>query len=266
MTVVQERGYYTRHVARDLESERLLHLQEALDPLTTRRLARVGVGPGWRCLEVGAGRGSIARWLADAVAPRGHVVATDIDSRLLDHLNTRHVEVREHDIAVDPLEQDHYDLVHCRLVLMHLADPEWALQRMVSALRPGGWLVVEEPVYTEPLFVTREHTAAGAVERVQSAFREYFSSLMDLEFGSKVMQLVAGMGLEEFSAEQTRLFAAGGQPGPMTNMLTWELFRDALLAAGSVAPDDLDVACSAMQDPSFVASSSFFYGVFARKP
>ena len=266
MTLLQERRYFTQHVARDVEAERLFHQQAALDPLTTRRLDRIGVGPGWRCLEVGAGQGSIARWLAEAVAPRGRVVATDIDSRLLEHLNGRRIEVREHDITVDELEQNTYDLAHCRLLLMHLSEPERALKHMVSALRPGGWLVVEEPVFTEPLFVTREHPAAGAVERVYAAFREYFSSFMDLEFGSKVMQIVAGMGLDDFSAEQTRLYSRGGQPGPMTNMLTWELFRDALLEAGSVAPDDLDVAGAAMQDPSFIASSSFFFAVFARKP
>ena len=59
------------------EDERLTLLEQIFDPLSRRR--RDMVQPGWRCLEVGAGRGSMAVWLAEQVGPSGHVVATDID-------------------------------------------------------------------------------------------------------------------------------------------------------------------------------------------
>ena len=52
-------------------------------PLVTA-LHRLGLGPGWRCLEVGAGSGSVARWLAAKVGPEGSVLATDIDTRWVD--------------------------------------------------------------------------------------------------------------------------------------------------------------------------------------
>ena len=55
-------------------------LEETFDELTTRHLGRIGVEPGWRCLELGAGGGSIAVWLATQVGPAGRVVATDIDA------------------------------------------------------------------------------------------------------------------------------------------------------------------------------------------
>src|SRR4051812_44852761 len=59
-------------------------LEELFDPLTERRLEDVGVRPGWQALEVGAGRGSIASWLAAQVGEDGRVVATDIDTSLLE--------------------------------------------------------------------------------------------------------------------------------------------------------------------------------------
>jgi ubiquinone/menaquinone biosynthesis C-methylase UbiE len=62
-------------------------LEELFDPVTVRRLERVGVAPGWQALEVGAGRGSIASWLADRVGEEGRVVATDIDTNLLEDRN-----------------------------------------------------------------------------------------------------------------------------------------------------------------------------------
>ena len=65
-----------------------------------------GVGPGWRCLEVGAGAGSIAGWLADRVGPSGQVIATDLDTRFLEQQARPNLEVRRHDVVRDPLETD----------------------------------------------------------------------------------------------------------------------------------------------------------------
>ena len=76
-----------RYLAKDspdaFERERLALLTQFADPITTRRLTDLGVGRGWRCLEVGAGNGSIARWLASRVGSEGRVVATDLNPRFL---------------------------------------------------------------------------------------------------------------------------------------------------------------------------------------
>ena len=125
--------------------ERLSRLEDVLDPGTWRALEATGVGPGWHCLEVGAGAGSIAIWLATRVGGDGRVVATDIDPRYIEPLDDAlpNLEVRRHDITVDPLPESSFHLVHARLVLEHLPEREIALQRMANALRPGGWLVIE---------------------------------------------------------------------------------------------------------------------------
>ena len=77
----------------DAERARLDLLEEAHDPITRRRLSTLGVKPGSRCLEVGAGGGSIARWLGEQVTPSGAVVAVDINTRFLVDLPAT-VEVR----------------------------------------------------------------------------------------------------------------------------------------------------------------------------
>ena len=66
------------------ERQRLVLLEEAHDPVTIRQLEAVEVGKGWRCAEVGAGAGSIARWLAERVGATGRVIALDLDTRFLD--------------------------------------------------------------------------------------------------------------------------------------------------------------------------------------
>ena len=128
------------------EDERLDLLEQIYDPTSRRR--RALVQPGWRCLEVGAGRGSMAVWLAEQVGPTGQVVATDLDTRYLDRLEIPNLEVVEHNILEDPLDAlqpGSFDLVCSRLMLFHLQGrQEQAIRQMVACLRPGGWLVDED--------------------------------------------------------------------------------------------------------------------------
>src|SRR5689334_15784779 len=117
---------------------RLKAAEDLLDEGTQRVLDRIGVATGWQCLEIGAGGGSIARWLADRVGPQGRVVATDISTRDLDRSGRQNLEVRQHDIVNDPLETDTYDLVHARLLLEHLPARDVAFRKLVESLKPGG--------------------------------------------------------------------------------------------------------------------------------
>jgi ubiquinone/menaquinone biosynthesis C-methylase UbiE len=117
-------------------------IADTFDSLTADRLKRIGIAPGWRCLEIGAGNGSVAEMLADLTGPDGHVVATDIDTAYLDHLRSagrRNLEVRRHDITSGALPDGMYDLIHARLLLMHLPQRREILTRLWRALKPGGW-------------------------------------------------------------------------------------------------------------------------------
>lgn len=135
--MTHDSGYINADSDMETESGRLALLESSRDPGTMRQLEALGVGPGWRCLEVGAGRGSIARWLAEKVTPTGSVTAVDIDLRFLTDM-PHNVEVRALDIREDEVEAGAYDLVHCRALLMHLPDPAETLTKLATALRPGG--------------------------------------------------------------------------------------------------------------------------------
>jgi SAM-dependent methyltransferase len=125
-------------------------LDAQLDPGTIKLLETVGVASGWRCLEVGAGSGSIAAWLCRRVGPSGRVVATEADTQALSSLNLPNLEVRPHDLANEALPEGEFDLVHSRWVLAFLRDRPAALRRLLAAVKPGGWLIVEEPDYANP--------------------------------------------------------------------------------------------------------------------
>ena len=123
------------------ESRRLDLFAERLDPLTKRRIRQLGLGPAVRCLEVGGGRGSIARWLCQEVAPQGQVTATDLETDFLSRLALPNLTVLRHDVRTDDFPEGSFDLVHVRAVFMHIPGRMATLQRMASWLAPDGWLV-----------------------------------------------------------------------------------------------------------------------------
>lgn len=126
-------------------------LAALLNERTFDHILAFGISDGWRCWEAGAGGDSVPRWLAEQVGPSGYVLASDIDTSMLEATPDPPYQVRRHDLTVDPPPTavgvppacGGFDLVHARLVLEHLTNPAAALTTLVSALRPGGWLLVE---------------------------------------------------------------------------------------------------------------------------
>jgi len=118
-------------------------LSALFDDGTFRHIQALGIQPGWRCWEIGAGGPSVPNWLADRAGPDGHVLATDIDTSWIDGV-APHVEVRRHHVARDDPPSGVFDLIHARLVLCWIPERDQALRRMVGALRPGGWLLIED--------------------------------------------------------------------------------------------------------------------------
>jgi hypothetical protein len=254
------RGYLD--IRRELASDRLRDVQAAFDPLTITRLESTGIDPGWHTLIVGAGRGSLAQWLSGRVGPTGCVLVADDE----EHPADANTEAIVHDIAESPVRPGGFDLVHSRHILMTMGDPRTALENMIASLCPGGWLVVEEGDFDEPSVVTREHPAAGSVERVWHAMTAFLSGSMDVRFGSRLPRMGWGLGLDGFHTEATRTYSPGGDAGPMAMCMAIDLFRDQLLGSTALWEDDLDMAASALEDPSFVCGSPTSYAIIGRKP
>ena len=124
--------------------DRFSGLEQTFDEVSIANLERLDVPVGARCLEVGAGSGSIARWFAGRVGPTGRVLATDLDTRWFHHDGSPQLEVRELDLVGDPIPDGPWDVIHERLVLQHIPDRLAVLDRLVAALAPGGWILVED--------------------------------------------------------------------------------------------------------------------------
>jgi SAM-dependent methyltransferase len=251
-------------VADEAERTRLRLLEEWADPNTIRHLGQVGVGPGWRCLEVGAGAGSVARWLAAEVGPSGLVVASDLNPRFLDDVPAN-VEVRRHDIVDDDLDVGAFDLVHSRLLLMHLTDAERALEKMVRALKPGGWLVTEEADWG--LFVLHGHPdAPWATSFVHELFaRHAEAGIRYPYFGRGHPAFVAVRGLENVGAAGMTGVAYGNDESATVYRLTFVGLRPVNQSVGA-SDADLDRLAAVLESPDVVITGVTIVTAWGRKP
>ncbi len=265
-------GYIFDNAAEQPTAQRFASLETLYDPRTIRFLTATGVGPGWRCLEVGGGSGSIATWLADRVGDTGQVLVTDIDPRFLatlaeaDRLN---VEVRRHDVGADPLPEGAFDLIHARLVLIHVPTAPAALARLASALRPGGWLVVEDfdAAFTDRAFAIGD-LANAAVAR--AAFKALGQLLVtrgaEREWGRNLYQRFVALGLEEAGMEGHLVVRSGGSIGARLDRANFTQIREAAVGTGLIAAKEIDRMFALLDDPAFSYSSPTMFTAWGRRP
>ncbi|PNG21375.1 class I SAM-dependent methyltransferase [Streptomyces cahuitamycinicus] len=240
-------------------------LAAAYDPVTLPRLAAAGVGPGWHCLEVGAGGGSIARWLAGRVAPGGSVLATDLDPR--DLAPGPRLEVAALDVARDPLPEAAYDLVMARLVLQHLPTRDAVLHKLVRALKPGGLLQIDEldASYEPPLLTPDAQAEALYVRFLRAKTAALRAAGGDPQWGRKVPAALRAAGLTAIDVHLHIGVRHARDPGLGLQLNHTRNLRDRLTEQG-MTQEDLDSVGRLMRDPSFRAASSVLYSVQGRRP
>lgn len=253
----------------DLVTEQRDRMQTCLDPVTTGRLEALGVGPGWRCWDVGGGGGSVARWLAERVGETGHVVVTDIDTGGLEAVAREHaaVSVHRHDVVADDAPATDLDLVHARLVLLHLPERLRALERMVRALRPGGRLLLGEFDCTwMPVLAAPDDEAARLVDRFQRALLTVLSGAgADPRWGVHAYRALRDVGLTDLETHVHAEPWPGGSPGCRWLDVNARQLEQPLLATGLITPTELDVVRASFSDPTFVISSYLTIHTWGRR-
>ena len=174
-------------------------------PLETA-LERLGVGEGWRCVDVGAGRGDVAVELGNLVGRSGRLYAVDVDPAARDAVAeaaAAYAQVIALTQAVeDLLLPEAVDLAFCRFLLLHVHDPSVALRAMTNAVRSGGWVVAQEPI-----------TSAGRIDGKPFSMPD----ARHPDIGSLLPGLVRDAGLELVDAWAEA--PAGAGPGAVAAYL-----------------------------------------------
>jgi hypothetical protein len=183
---------------------RFAALSELFDPVTLRHLDALGSLAGGRCWEVGAGGPAVPRLLAARVGPAGSVLATDLDVERVGAGLPPQVETRRHDVALEDPPPGPFDLVHARLVLVHVPRRDEALRRMVAALRPGGWLLLEDfDVALQPLACpAAQRPAEHRANQVRAGFVRLLEQRgADLAYGRTLPARLRAAGLVDVAAD-----------------------------------------------------------------
>jgi SAM-dependent methyltransferase len=245
-----------------VEAVRHGHLSTGFDAGSARLLARLGVAPGWQVLEVGAGGGGLARWLGERVGPNGAVLATDVDVQFVG-AQPANVEVRRHDVVSDPLPLAHFDLVHARAVLQHVAQRDQALANMVAATRAGGWVVIEDVDWLvfeqqdlpEP-FATLSRTVLA------SSVGAYG---YDGYWGRRLLGALRSAGLEAVESRGKVVTMHGATPSAEWYVLALERSAPALVADGRLDADLVAEALAQARQPDFAVLGPLTISAWGRR-
>jgi SAM-dependent methyltransferase len=244
--------------------ERLSLLEAWLDPWTIRILGQIGVGEGWRCLEIAAGGGSIAEWLCRQVGGSGHVLATDLEPRLLETINASNLEVWRHDILRQPLPEGVFDLVHARALLGFLPRPAQAIGKMAAALKPGGWLLVEASdaisAIPDP---SMTQTAIALSKKGRDVIVKHCG--WDGEYGRRLYHDVSINGIGDLQAEGFVAVQIGGTPSARCWKITLEQVQDQILEAGLLTSTELEDYRSLLESPEYRWFTPTMMSVWGRR-
>jgi SAM-dependent methyltransferase len=253
------------------ERDRMALAELFLDPVTVRHLELLGVSEGWRCLEVGAGAGSVARWLCRRVGASGRVLATDIDTRVVEALAAEDLcregslEVRRHDIVADDPLPGGFDLAHARLVLQHLPGREEALKRMAAAVEPGGWVLAEELDFASSTPASPH--GGEAFQGVERAIHQLLSLTgFEPACGRRLPGLLESAGLVDVQCSGGLSVVAGGSPIAVWQAQTFEALGPRLVASGLATEPEIRRAVSLLTDPGFSLMTPALISARGRRP
>ncbi|MET0236491.1 MAG: methyltransferase domain-containing protein [Kibdelosporangium sp.] len=248
----------------DLEAVRLDALARAFDPGTRARLSEI-VRPGMRCVDIGAGLGRMSGWLAEHAAP-GEVIALDRDVQLLGNLPKVFPTVRvvAADITDPELELGTFDLVHSRLLLMHLRDRAEIFRRLTGLVRPGGWLVLGESVKGTTMTGAPDGPFQRLMDRHWAALENSIGS--DATWGLRYPDLLREAGFTDIGVEMYQPSMTPSSPAGQFFQHNFDRLRDRILADGLVDEETFEAAMQAMREPGFAELSMGLVTAWARKP
>jgi ubiquinone/menaquinone biosynthesis C-methylase UbiE len=253
------------------ESRRISSLEEVYDPITFRHLEALGIGPGMRCLEVGGGGGSVGVFMSDRVGVSGSVLLTDLNLTLVEDRERPNIETRVHDIRSDPLDEGSFDIIHARLVLEHIPERLPVIERMVTALRPGGWMLIEDFDFSTALhlsptnmfFVPQE--LGDVYTRIMIAAQRLGGGV-NQEFGRDLPQHLANAWLEDIDAETCTRLIVGGSSRVYWTTVAARQVGPSLVGAGYLSQDELDFYIQTLEHPGAMMQSPAMVSAWGRRP
>ncbi|MGW3301229.1 methyltransferase domain-containing protein [Streptomyces rubiginosohelvolus] len=244
------------------EAERIDFGALAYDDITMARLRALGAGPGWRCLDIGAGTGTVSRRLLGE-AGVASVLAVDRDVRFLDARPAPSLRTLRADVTAPDFAPGSFQLVHARFVLMHLPERDRLIGRFAELLKPGGVLVLSDAVD-----LTSERAPATPYATAMRAMWQGLRATIGTDVSSvpSYPHLLRGAGLDHVAAE---IHVPPLVPGSAISRFwadTWQRSREAMLSTGLVDDAGIDAAARYLESEACAALSAGMLTAWGQKP
>jgi ubiquinone/menaquinone biosynthesis C-methylase UbiE len=270
---VEPTGHYPIE-RREGEIERL-HIQaEAIEFDARVMLDRIGVAPGWRCLDLGCGPGGIVELLSVRAGPTGRVVGLDADPVFLEHARALararglgNAEFVQADAYRTGLPRGSFDLVHVRFVASTVGRPRDLIAEAIAVACPGGMVALQEP----DISTLKCYPPHPAWDRLTQILERAFVCVGgDVRLAQRLYQLARHAGLEDV---QYRPFLVGFRSGdPMADFMpaTVESVRSTIVRHGLIDEGELEAALASsrrhLADPDTVFTYVTVAQVWGRRP
>ncbi|MCY0943197.1 class I SAM-dependent methyltransferase [Streptomyces antarcticus] len=244
------------------EDERIDLGALAYDDVTLARLRGLGAGPGWTCLDLGAGTGSVARRLLRE-AGVASVLAVDRDVRFLASRPEPGLDALEADVCDPGFDPGRFHLVHARFVLMHLPARQHLINAFSELLLPGGVLVLSDAIdLTSAIAPATPYTRAmGAMWR---GLRETIGT--DVSWTPRYPQLLRTAGLDSVAAEIHVPPLTPGSPISRFWAGTWNRAAKAMTSTGLVDGAAIEEAVRYLDSPDCADLSPGMITAWGRRP
>lgn len=259
--------------AGETERERLQLQAQVWEPEVEAMLDRIGVRPGWACLDLGCGALGILGPLSRRVGPEGRVVGVDRDAELLsaarDYVEENglaNVELVHGDVLHHGLPRGSFDLVHERFLLPHVPAPPLVLREMVALARPGGVIAVQEPDNTSWNFFP----PSPNWPRLKQIIIAAFAGRGDSDIGQRTFGLLHREQLVDIRIRAAILAVQDCHPYIRMALRTIGAMRHHIVASGISTDEELDQLLDEIEqhagDPAIVQFTFTVAQVWGRKP
>ncbi len=221
---------------KNLERQRLL--AKVLNPSTTKHLAALDVNRKGRWLDVGSGLGATTRMLIQFLDSKGTCVGLEQDSALVkvaqeQDWNEQQVTFRQGDAMDLPFDDNSFDFVFSRYLLMHLKDPLLALREMFRVAKPGALVFAQEP----DLAINYCYPSMPGYERIYEMWNAIFP---DAEIGRKLPHLFRKLSVDQLEVKGDLLMETNGVILKRVFTLTFEAMGHLFVADGHLDSEEFD--------------------------
>ena len=177
------------------------------------------------------------------------------------------LDARRHDIVSDDVPEARFDLVLSRLVVEHVQDRETALRRMLSAVKPGGWLVCEDTDRTSVALISpADGPSTELFVKVEESKDRVLAARGHAYCGRQLYPYFRAIGLTDVRTEGRVLLLYAGTAAAAWKRLSVEQVRRDIVNARLATDEEIDAYLALVDSPDFVAQGFTVMTAWGRRP